>query len=267
MRDGSQASFDVTMWSLAGLALVILTVPTLVVFITSFTAGESLRFPPSGLSLRWYVELLASDDLRDMTLRSLKVAAAATVCAAALGASAALALSRSRSRWARAIDAFFMSPLVVPWIAIGLGILLLSSLAGLPSSTLTLIAGHTVVCVPFVLRTTAASLAQMDPALLEASTTLGASAFYGFRRVTLPLIAPGVAAGSFLAFIASFDNVPISLFLADARGPVLPIRLWQMIQADLDPRVASISAVLVAVTLVLMLIMERIVGFSRQLTR
>lgn len=97
--------------------------------------------------------------------------------------------------------------------------------------------------------------------------TLGASPFHGFRRITLPLIAPGIAAGSFLAFIASFDNVPISLFLADARGPVLPIRLWQMIQADLDPRVASISAVLVALTLVLMLLMERIAGFSRQLTR
>jgi putative spermidine/putrescine transport system permease protein len=107
----------------------------------------------------------------------------------------------------------------------------------------------------------------MDPALLQASTSLGASPFYGFRRVTLPLIAPGVAAGSFLAFIASFDNVPISLFLADARSPVLPIRLWQMIQADLDPRVASISAVIVAFTLLLMLVMERIAGLSRQLTR
>jgi putative spermidine/putrescine transport system permease protein len=267
MRDWDKISFDAVLWSLACMALIILTVPTIVVFITSFTAGESLRFPPSGLSWRWYVELLDSDDLQDMALRSLKVAAAATVLSATLGASAALALSRNPRRWARAADAFFMSPLIVPWIAIGLGILLLGSLAGLPLSIWTLIAGHAVVCVPFVLRTTTASLSQIDPALLEASMTLGASPFHGFRRITLPLIAPGIAAGSFLAFIASFDNVPISLFLADARGPVLPIRLWQMIQADLDPRVASISAVLVALTLVLMLLMERIAGFSRQLTR
>jgi len=267
MRDWDQKSFDTVLWALACLALVILTVPTIVVFIMSFTSGESLRFPPNGFSWQWYVELLDSDDLQDMALRSLKVAAAATAVAAMLGASAALALSRNQHRWARAIDAFFMSPLIVPWIAIGLGILLLTSLAGLSPSIWTLIAGHAVVCVPFVLRTTTASLSQIDPALLEASTTLGASPLYGFRRITLPLIAPGIAAGSFLAFIASFDNVPISLFLADARGPVLPIRLWQMIQADLDPRVASISAVLVALTLILMLIMERIVGFSRQLTR
>jgi putative spermidine/putrescine transport system permease protein len=160
-----------------------------------------------------------------------------------------------------------MSPLIVPWIAIGLGILLTLSLVGAPPSLTTLVAGHAVVGAPFALRTTMASLSALDPALLEASTSLGAGAFYGFRRVMLPAIAPGVAAGAFLAFVASFDNVPISLFLADARSQMLPIRLWQMIQADLDPRVASISTALVALTLLLMLAMERLVGFSRQMAR
>src|ERR1700677_2077614 len=174
MRDWSQISFDAVLWILSCLALVILTVPTVVVFITSFKSGESLRFPPSGRSWRWYVELLDSDYLQDMALRSLEVAAAATIFAATLGASAALALSCNQRRWARALDAFFMSPLIVPWIAIDLGILLLTGLAGLPSSIWILIAGHTVVCVPFLLRTTTARLSQIDPALLEASATLGA---------------------------------------------------------------------------------------------
>lgn len=269
LQDGSlhDRSFSAVVWIGACLALVILTLPTVVVLIMSLTASESLRFPPSGLSLRWYVELLNSDELQEMAVRSLEVALAATVSAAVLGTAAALALSRNRSRWARTLDALFMSPLVVPWIAIGLGILLLTSVAGLNLSLGTLVAGHTVVCVPFVLRTTIAALSQVDPALLEASKSLGAGAFVGFRRITLPLIAPGIAAGSFLAFIASFDNVPISLFLADARSPVLPIRLWQMIQADLDPRVASVSAVLVVFTLILMLAMERLTGLSRQLAR
>jgi putative spermidine/putrescine transport system permease protein len=267
VRNLDDRSFDATVWIVACLALVILTLPTVVVLMTSFTASESLRFPPSGLSFRWYIELLDSDDLQAMTLRSLEVAVAATASAALLGTTAALALSRNRSRWARTLDAMFMSPLVVPWIAIGLGILLLTSVAGMNLSMGTLVAGHTVVCVPFVLRTTIAALSQVDPALMEASKSLGASSLVGFRRITLPLIAPGIAAGSFLAFIASFDNVPISLFLADARSPVLPIRLWQMIQADLDPRVASISAVLVVFTLLLMLAMERLTGLSRQLAR
>ena len=102
---------------------------------------------------------------------------------------------------------------------------------------------------------------------MEASRSLGASPFRAFRKITLPLIAPGVGAGGFLAFVASFDNVPISLFLADARSQMLPIRLWQMIQASLDPRVASISAVLVVLTLLLMLALERLLGLSRQLAR
>jgi putative spermidine/putrescine transport system permease protein len=267
MRDLRDRSFHWTVWTLGILSLALLTAPTVVLLISSFTSSLSLKFPPPGYSLRWYVELLTSHDLQSMAWRSIKVATYATAISAVLGTLAALALARSRSRWARTIDSFFMSPLVVPWIAIGLGILIVLNLLGFPFSLTTLIAGHVVVCVPFVLRTTIASLAQLDPALLEVSRSLGAGPVRAFHRITLPLIGPGIAAGSFLAFIASFDNVPISLFLADARSQMLPIRMWQMIQADLDPRVASISAVLVAFTLVLMLVLERFVGLSRHLAR
>lgn len=267
MRDLHERTFRWTVWSLAILSLVLLTAPTIVVLISSFTSSLSLKFPPPGFSLRWYAELLTSRDLQDMAWRSFKVAILAAVISAALGTLAAMALVRSRSALARSIDAFFMSPLVVPWIAIGLSILLFLNMLGLPFSFPTLVAGHVVVCVPFVLRTTLASLAQIDPALMEASRSLGASPFRAFRKITLPLIAPGVGAGGFLAFVASFDNVPISLFLADARSQMLPIRLWQMIQASLDPRVASISAVLVVLTLLLMLALERLLGLSRQLAR
>jgi putative spermidine/putrescine transport system permease protein len=267
MQSFDRKSFQWAVWSLAAIALALLTAPTPVVLATSFTSSESLKFPPPGLSFRWYVELLYSYDLQEMAARSLLVAASATAIAAVLGTLAALALSRARGLIPRIADSIFMSPLIVPWIAIGLGILLVLSLLGLPLSIFTMIAGHAVVCVPFVLRTTISSLAQLDPALLEASRSLGASSFYGFRRITLPAIAPGIAAGSFLAFIASFDNVPISLFLADARSQMLPIRMWQIIQADLDPRVASISTVLVASTFVLMVLMERLTGLSRHLAR
>jgi putative spermidine/putrescine transport system permease protein len=255
------------MWTVGLLTLILLTAPTIVLLISSFTSSLSLKFPPPGYSLRWYAELLTSYDLQSMAWRSAKVAIWATAISATLGTLAALALARSRSNWARAADSFFMSPLVVPWIAIGLSILILLNVLGFPFSLTTLIAGHVVVCVPFVLRTTIASLSQLDPTFMEVSRSLGASPLRAFRKITLPLIAPGIAAGSFLAFIASFDNVPISLFLADARSQMLPIRMWQMIQADLDPRVASISAVIVILTLILMLALERLVGLSRQLAR
>jgi putative spermidine/putrescine transport system permease protein len=117
------------------------------------------------------------------------------------------------------------------------------------------------------MRTTVASLAQLDPGLLEASESLGASTWMTFRRVTLPLIGKGVAAGAFIAFMASFDNVPVSLFLADARTEVLPIHMWQIIDNDLDVRTAAVSGVLVAFTILLMLAAERFAGLTRQLGR
>jgi len=131
-----------------------------------------------------------------------------------------------------------------------------------PSMT-TLAIGHIVVSVPFVLRTTLASLAQLDPALLDCSKSLGASDSYTFRRVTLPLISRGVASGAFIAFMASFDNVPVSLFLQDARTQVLPIHLWDIIQNQLDSRAASACGIIVIATVALMLLMERVAGFSR----
>jgi putative spermidine/putrescine transport system permease protein len=125
--------------------------------------------------------------------------------------------------------------------------------------------GHVVVCAPFLIRTVLAALSQVDPSLMDASASLGASPPETFRRVTLPLIGRGVAAGAFLAFMASFDNVPVSLFLADERTEVLPIHLWQQIDTNLDVRTAAASGLIVIFTLALMLIAERFAGFTRQM--
>ena len=156
-------------------------------------------------------------------------------------------------------------PLLLPALAFGVAALLYFSLIGVELSLATLVLGHVAVCVPFVLRTTIASLAQLDPALLDASLSLGAGPFFTFRRVTLPLIGRGIAAGAFLAFMASFDNVPVSLFLSDARTEVLPIHLWQIIETDLDVRTASASGLLIVATVVLMMAAERFAGLSKQL--
>ena len=136
---------------------------------------------------------------------------------------------------------------------------------GLSPSIPLLVLGHVIVCVPFVLRTTTAALTQLDPALLDASYSLGGSWWMTFRRVTLPLIAPGLGSGAFLAFMASFDNVPVSLFLSDERTEMLPIHLWQQIDTNLDVRTAAVSGLIVILTLALMLIAERMAGLTRQL--
>src|SRR5580700_1243654 len=250
---------------LSSVALIFLVAPTLIVLITSLTASESLRFPPSGLSLRWYAALIDADQMQRAAWNSLVVALWTTIISVVLGTAAALAIARSREPLMRAADLLFMSPLLLPALAFGFAALIFINKLGLSPSIPLLILGHVIVCVPFVLRTTLASLSQLDPGLHEASEILGASRIMTFRRVTLPLISSGVGAGAFLAFMASFDNVPVSLFLADERTEVLPIHLWQQIETNLDVRTAAVSGVIVLTTLLLMLVAERFAGLTSQM--
>jgi putative spermidine/putrescine transport system permease protein len=250
---------------LAVIAFVFLVAPTVIVLLTSFTASQSLRFPPSGLSLRWYAALLDADQMQRAAWNSLVVAFWTTMISVASGVAAAIAIARSRLRVVRAADVLFMSPLLLPALAFGFAALIFINRLGFAPNVPFLVLGHVIVCVPFVLRTTLASLSQLDPALLEASESLGAGRAMTFRRVTLPLISSGVGAGAFLAFMASFDNVPVSLFLADERTEVLPIHLWQQIDTSLDVRTASASGVIVLVTLALMVLAEKFAGLTRQM--
>ncbi|MGI4857493.1 MAG: ABC transporter permease [Janthinobacterium lividum] len=258
-------SFRVTMGAVGALGLLLLLLPTVIVLITSFTSGYSLRFPPSGFSLRWYRALaFDSPEIRDALWVSLKVAFSATAIATLLAVAAAVVLARRRSLIARLLDSFFMAPLTVPSLALGLGILVLFNIESAGLSFYSLLAGHIALCAPYVLYTTSASYAQLDPALLDSSLCLGASPLRTFRRIVLPALAPGIASGAFIAFMNSFDNVALSLFLSDARTEVLPIRLWHIIEDSLDVRAAAASGVLIAVTLLSMLVMERFAGVSRQ---
>lgn len=256
-------------WAVFGVlgvfAGLLLLAPTVVVLITSFTSGYSLKFPPPGYSVRWYQALWDSPELIDAGVLSLQLATVATGVSVVLAVAAALALARRREAWARTAEAVLLSPLMLPALAIGLSLLMLFNLAGTGLSFWTLVLGHIAITTPYILRTTSASLLQMDGALLESAHSLGASPLYVFRTVTLPLIARGVLAGAFIGFMYSFDNVAVSLFLSDARSEVLPIRMWHIIESNLDVRAAAVSGVLIAATLVLMVVMERVAGITRHM--
>jgi putative spermidine/putrescine transport system permease protein len=247
------------------LAGLLLLAPTVVVLITSFTSGYSLKFPPPGYSTRWYEALWDSPELIDAFVLSLKLAAVATGISVVLAVSAALALARRREAWARTIEAVLLSPLMLPALAIGLSLLMLFNLAGTGLSFTTLVLGHVAITTPYILRTTSASLLQMDGVLLESAHSLGAKPLYVFRTVTLPLISRGILAGAFIGFMYSFDNVAVSLFLSDARSEVLPIRMWHIIESNLDVRAAAVSGVLIAATLVMMVVMERVAGITKHM--
>ncbi|MGJ5021685.1 ABC transporter permease [Bradyrhizobium oligotrophicum] len=259
-------SFQIVMTVIAIMALILIVSPSLVVVIVSFTSGFSLKFPPPGYSTRWYVELWNAWQLQFAARNSLVVALWSTGLSIVLGVAAALAISRSRTLTAKLLDSLFMSPLVLPALAFGLAALMFFSLVGLPVSLLTLVIGHTIVCVPYVVRNTVAALAQLEPTLLESSAILGASRLYTFRRIVLPLIRPGIISGAFIAFMSSFDNVPVSLFLRDAATDMLPIRMWQDLEGKLDVTIAALSSVLIIATIALMAIMERTTGLSKRLT-
>jgi putative spermidine/putrescine transport system permease protein len=261
-------SYGLVIGGLALLAIFIIVAPVIIVLTTSFTEGQSLKFPPKGFSLTWYEQLFDASKSRQIHRtagNSLEIACFSTLFGVVLATLAALGLARNRARLARVADNVFMSPLVLPGITFGLAALVYFSLLGFRPSINLMIAGHMVVTMPFILRTTTASLSQLDPALLDSSQSLGASWLYTLRRITLPLIAPGIAAGAFLAFMASIDNVPVSLFLSNARTDTLPIRMWGMMESTLDVRVAAVSGVLIAAAFMLMLIMEWTVGLTRRM--
>jgi putative spermidine/putrescine transport system permease protein len=261
-----RTSFAAVLYTLGAVAVILLIAPTIIVVITSFTNAFSLKFPPPGYSIRWYEALWRdSPEILAAAKLSAEVAAISTCFATLLGVMGALALARRREAWARIADSIFMSPLMLPTLALGLALLVLFNLMGTGLSRMTMVIGHIAICTPYILRTASASLLQLDPALLESARSLGARPFFVFRTVTLPLIAPGIAAGAFIAFMASFDNVAISLFLSDARSEVLPIRMWHIIEANLDVRAAAVSGVLITLTIVLMIVMERLAGVSRHM--
>lgn len=251
--------------ALASFTTLLLLAPTAVVLIISFTGGITLKFPPPSWSVRWYVELLKSDEIIKPATTSLEVAALATIGAATLGTMAAVGIARSRHRLARILDALFMSPMVLPAMAFGLSLLLVFNMLAIRLSLATLVLGHVIICVPYVIRMVGASVQQLNPVLIDCSLSLGASRWYTFRRITLPLIRRGIVASCFVAFLSSFDNVPVSLFLADARTEVLPIKLWAILEGSLDVRVAAVSGVIVLATLIGLIAVERLGGLGRQL--
>ncbi len=259
-------SFHAVFALLGAVAIVLLVAPTVIVIITSFTNGFSLKFPPPGYSVRWYAALWnESPEIVNAAFLSVQVAALATGVSVLLGVAASMALARRRDVWARVLDAIFMSPLMLPTLALGLALLVLFNLSGQGLSMSTLVIGHIAITTPYILRTTSASLVQLPQAMIESARSLGASAWFTFRTVTLPLIAPGIVAGAFIAFMASFDNVAISLFLSDARSEMLPIRLWHIIESNLDVRAAAVSGVLISITVLAVIVMERVAGISKHM--
>ena len=250
---------------LCGLILLFLILPVLVIVPLSFNSGSFLVYPLQGFSLQWYQDFFGSAEWMRALKNSIIVAPAATVLAMVFGTLAAIGLTRGEFRGKALVMSLLISPMIVPVVIIGVASYLFFAPLGFGNSYLALILVHAVLGVPFVIITVSATLQGFNYNLVRAAASLGASPLTAFFRVTLPLIAPGIFAGAFLAFMASIDNVPVSLFLSTARTDMLPIRMWGMMESTLDPRIAAVSGVLITSAFLLMLIMEWTVGLTRRM--
>jgi putative spermidine/putrescine transport system permease protein len=243
--------------------VVFMVAPILIVCVVAFTPLGYLSLPTSGLSLRWFRAILDYPEFTRAFVQSLWLATASSVIAIVLSVPAALAIARYRFPGREAITALFMSPLMVPPVVLGIAFLRFFTKIGLSGTFLGLVAGHVIVVTPFALRLVLAASYGIDSRIEHAAISLGAGAATVFRRVTLPLILPGVVSGFMLAFITSFDEVTMTVFIASPRTETLPVRLFLYIQDNIDPMVASISTCLIAITVVAMIILDRAYGLDR----
>lgn len=248
---------------IAAAAGVLLFLPTCIVILASFTDASYLSFPPTGLSLRWYARLTASPEILRAAQTSLLVAVLATAGALGLGALTAFPLVRGRFRGRDLLVAFTLAPIMLPSIVLGIALLFFFGFLHVRLSIATLVASHVLITFPYVVRTTAAALVQVDSALEEAAANLGASSWQALRHVTLPLLGPGLAVGAGFAFIESFDNLALSIFVAGQRQETLPMRLFQLLVSDIDPVVAAVSTTLIAGSFIVLFAMHRLAGFGQ----
>ncbi len=245
--------------------LLFLMLPILVMAPLSFNEGSFLSYPLSGLSFRWYETFFNSPDWINALRNSFIVAPAATVMATVLGTLAAVGLSRGEFKGKGFVMTLLISPMVAPVVIVAVGLYFFFSQLGLVNSYLGLILAHAALGVPFVVITVNATLQGYDQNLSRAAASLGAPPLLSFRKVMLPLIAPGVAAGALFAFATSFDEVVVTLFLASPAQRTLPMQMFSGIRENLDPTIAAAATLMISAALLLLLVMEWLRGRGEKL--
>lgn len=253
-------------WSLrlaAAAAVAFLMLPVVVVVFASFSATAYLAIPPQGWTLRWFVQVLADPTYLGAILLSLKLAAVATFVATLLAIPACYALHHRWVPFADGISAFLLSPLIFPAVVIGVALLQYMSLLGLRGNFAILALAHVVIVTPYVVRTTLAGLAGLDPTLEEAARVLGANRLVAFLRIVLPRLRMSMLAGVIFAFITSFDEATVTLFLPPPGQATLPVAIFSAIDLGVDPSIAAISTLLIIATIALLALAERLGGARR----
>jgi ABC-type spermidine/putrescine transport system permease subunit II len=235
------------LWLVSGAVLAFLVLPSVIVVGMSFSGARFLEFPPRALSLRWYAAYWSDGAWLEATARSVEIALLVTVLAVVIGTLASVAVVGRGVRARGALRALIISPLIVPSIVLALGIYSVYAPWRLTGTTAGLVAAHTVLALPFVLLNVSAVLYKVDVNLERAARISGAGPVRAFLFVVLPLIWPGIASGSIFAFLTSFDEIVIAMFVSGS-APTLPRLMFEGIQFELNPVVAAVSTQLIVVS-------------------
>jgi putative spermidine/putrescine transport system permease protein len=235
-----------------GLIFLFLIAPIVAIVPLSFNAEPFFTYPMPGVSLQWYREFFASEVWQLALRNSIIVAVFATLASCALGTLAALGLSRSGCPLRATITAVLISPMVIPVVISAVGIYYFFAEIGLLNTLTGMVLAHTALGAPFVVITVTATLASFDQNLMRAAASLGASPVRAFFTVMLPVILPGVASGALFAFVTSFDEVVVALFIAGSEQRTLPRQMWSGVRETLSPTITAVATLLIIVSVVLL---------------
>jgi putative spermidine/putrescine transport system permease protein len=248
---------------ICGLIFFFLIAPIMVIIPLSFNAEdfftftpEMLSLSPEGYSLKHYRDFLTNPDWQQALRNSVQIAPAATILSVALGTLAAVGLSQSHVPFRRAIMAILISPMIVPLIISAAGMYFFYSRIGLQGTYVGVVLAHAALGIPFVIITVTATLVGFDQSLTRASANLGAGPVRTFFKVQMPLILPGVISGGLFAFITSFDEVVVVLFVGSAGQKTLPWQMFTGLREQISPTILAVATILVAISITLLTTVE-----------
>lgn len=247
------------------LVITFMLAPLLVVCLVAFTPENTLSLPTTEFSLRWFEAVFVHPDFVQSFWNSLWLALTSATLATLLAVPAGMAITRYHFPGRDFLNGLFLSPLIIPHLVLGVALLRLFALVGGGGSFGWLVLAHALIITPYTLRLVVAALVGFDRGAEQAALSLGASQTQMFVRVTLPMILPGVTGGWLLAFINSFDEVTMSIFVTSPSTITLPVRMYMYATESIDPLMAAVSALMVAVTALAMLILDRVYGLDRVL--
>lgn len=248
-RKGEQREWGNFFLSVASyLTLLFIILPVFIIIPLSFAAQKYLEFPPKGLSFQWYVNFFTSYNWTMATWTSFKIAFCVTILATLLGTLASFCFVRANFRGKELLYGFMLSPMIIPVIILAIAVYFFFAKLKLIGSLAGMIFAHTVLAVPFVIVIVTATLQGFDVNLERAAMNLGANRIKTFFKVTFPLVRTGILSGALFAFLTSFDEVIIAIFISGTTANTLPKKMWESMTMETDPTITAVATMLIVLT-------------------